>query len=298
MSDPRELRYDASGMSFGALAWGPDNGRLALCLHGYPDTAWTWRHLGPFLAERGWRVVAPFLRGYAPTDLAPDGRYQLGALARDAVGAHAALGGDGSAIVIGHDWGAEAAYMAAAHSPALFERVVALAVPPPPALYRRPRDAKLTKELILGLRQLRFSWYMLYQQLPGVSERSLDRLIPRLWADWSPGFDGREDAARVLAALDSPARKTAALRYYRALLQPWARSDEYADEQRYVYKLPQQPILYLHGEDDGCLQVEYARRTVAVLEGRGEVEIVPGSGHFLQLERPEVVNARIAEFVE
>src|SRR5688500_18851789 len=92
--DPDTLRVSAGGISFAALAWGPADGPLALCLHGYPDTARTWRHLGPFLAERGWRVVAPYTRGYAPTGLAPDGSYQLGALARDAEELHRALGGD------------------------------------------------------------------------------------------------------------------------------------------------------------------------------------------------------------
>src|SRR3954451_12275598 len=83
----------ASGIRFGALEWGPRTGPLVLCLHGFPDTAWTWRRLGPVLAAEGWHVVAPFMRGYGPTDLAPDGCYQLGALVRDVEELHAALGG-------------------------------------------------------------------------------------------------------------------------------------------------------------------------------------------------------------
>ena len=124
------LQLHANGMNLAALAWGPDDGPLALCLHGYPDTAQTWRHLGPCLAERGWRVVAPFTRGYGPTDLAPDGAYQLGALARDAQRLTQQLGGDERAVLIGHDWGAETGYMVGAHSPGRFARFVALAVPP------------------------------------------------------------------------------------------------------------------------------------------------------------------------
>ncbi len=67
------LHLTVENIPFTALAWGPTDGPLALCLHGYPDTARTWRHLGPVLAERGWRVVAPYTRGYAPTGLAADG---------------------------------------------------------------------------------------------------------------------------------------------------------------------------------------------------------------------------------
>ena len=71
---------------------GPADGPLALCLHGFPDTAHTWRYLLPELAAAGFRAVAPFLRGYAPTQLPADGHYQLGALVRDANALHEALG--------------------------------------------------------------------------------------------------------------------------------------------------------------------------------------------------------------
>ncbi len=160
----KELRLRANGMTFAALAWGPEQGPLALCLHGYPDTAHTWRHLGPYLAERGWRVVAPFTRGYGPTDLAPDGAYQLGALARDAQRLHGACGGDRRAVLIGHDWGAETACLVGSHAPGLFSRFVTLAVPPPGALasaFRSP--VAFVRDLPLVARQLRMSWYMFFQ---------------------------------------------------------------------------------------------------------------------------------------
>ena len=80
-----------------------------VALHGFPDTAWTWRHLGPHLAARGHRVVAPFLRGYAPSGAADRRRYHVGALMADAVALHDALGGDDRAVLVGHDWGAIAA---------------------------------------------------------------------------------------------------------------------------------------------------------------------------------------------
>src|SRR5262245_60103212 len=82
------------------------SGPLALCLHGFPDSAHTWRHLLPMLADAGYRAVAPFLRGYAPSTVSPDDRYQVGVLGLDAIALHDALGGDGDAAIIGHDWGA------------------------------------------------------------------------------------------------------------------------------------------------------------------------------------------------
>ncbi len=110
------------GLRLSALTWGPDDGPLALLLHGYPDTAWTWRHLGPELAADGYRVVAPFTRGYAPSDLAPDGRYGVGALVQDALAVHRLLGADDRAVIVGHDWGALTTYGAMHRAPGAFRR--------------------------------------------------------------------------------------------------------------------------------------------------------------------------------
>jgi pimeloyl-ACP methyl ester carboxylesterase len=124
----RTARVDANGIEFAVLEAG--SGPLALCLHGFPDSAHTWRHLLPRLASAGFRAVAPFMRGYAPTVIAADGCYRLGALVADAVALHDALGGDDRAVLIGHDWGAEAAYGAAAFAPDRWRRLVTVAVPP------------------------------------------------------------------------------------------------------------------------------------------------------------------------
>jgi pimeloyl-ACP methyl ester carboxylesterase len=296
--ETEELRLEAGDIEFAALAWGPADGPLALCLHGYPDTARTWRHLGPYLAERGWRVVAPYTRGYAPTGLAPDGSYQLGALTRDVVELHRAVGGDERAVLIGHDWGAATAYAVGAHSPQLFRRIVTLAVAPGPvilAAFRSPR--RFISDLPRTVRQLRMSWYMGFQLLPGISERALPRLIPRLWADWSPGYDAREDVPHVLAALRGPGRATAALRYYRGYFLPWTRRREYRAEQAHMFAIPPVPFLYLHGERDGCQLPEIAKRAADVLPAGSRFELVPGAGHFMQLERPDYVNERIASFI-
>ena len=298
MTAPEQIRFQAGSLNFAAFTWGPADGPLALCLHGYPDTAWTWRHLGPRLAEGGWRVVAPFMRGYAPTDLAPDGRYQVGALARDAIESHRVLGGDRRAVLIGHDWGAIAAYCAGSAAPGTFKRVVTLAVPPLGTVFEpllSPR--KLIGDLPLVGRQLRCSWYTLFQQLPMISEAMLDKVIPRLWAEWSPGYQADEDLAHVWEALPDPAHRTAALRYYRALAQPWYRSKSYAREQSHLMRVPDVPVLFMQGVNDGCLRAEFAQRAGAGLPPGSEVEVVADAGHFLQLERPEIVNDRVAAFV-
>ena len=286
----------ASGLTFEALTWNPPNPErapLALCLHGYPDTASTWRNLGPHLAERGWRVVAPYMRGYAPTDLAPDRCYQVGALARDAIEAHEALGGDRHAVLIGHDWGAVATYAVAAHSPELFARVVTLAIPPAGAALR---GIVAPPNLPLIARQLWCSRYMAFQQLPVISERSLDRLIPRLWADWSPGYDSTWDVARVREALAEGPNLHAAVGYYRAMLDPALHQPAYAAVQA-AAGTPPQPTLNLHGDKDGALFLDPASDVVSALsEGSRHVRVAD-AGHFLHLERPDEVNDLILDFL-
>ena len=119
----------ANGLEFTYRTIG--EGPLALCLHGFPDSARTWDHLLPALADAGYRAVAPFLRGYAPTAVPEDGIYQMGAVATDANALHEVLGGDGDAVLIGHDWGALASYAVANHQPGRWRRVVTASVPPP-----------------------------------------------------------------------------------------------------------------------------------------------------------------------
>src|SRR3954470_6225979 len=95
---------EANGLQFGALEAG--HGPLALCLHGFPDSAWTYRHLLPELAAAGYRAVAPFNRGYAPTSLPSDGHYvSVGTLVDDVLALHDALGGGNDDVLVAHDWG-------------------------------------------------------------------------------------------------------------------------------------------------------------------------------------------------
>ena len=94
----RARRVEANALEFGLLEVG--SGPLALCLHGFPDSAHTRRHLLPALAKAGFHAVAPFPRGYAPTAVPDDARYGVGPLVADAVALHQALDGDGDAVLI------------------------------------------------------------------------------------------------------------------------------------------------------------------------------------------------------
>ena len=93
-------------------AFDEGRGPLVLCLHGFPDQAGSFRHQIPALVGAGYRVVAPYMRGYAPTTPPNDGRFDAMALGEDVVALLDALEAE-TAVVFGHDWGAVATYFGA-----------------------------------------------------------------------------------------------------------------------------------------------------------------------------------------
>lgn len=280
---------DGSDLEFVALAAG--EGPLALCLHGYPDSAWTWRHLLPELAAQGYRAVAPFNRGYAPSQIPTTPRYQAGVLGVDANALHEALGADSEAVVIGHDWGAMGAYAAASLAPDRWRRVVAAAVPPGPVV----------AEGFFSYDQLHLSWYMFFQlndMADMVVPMDDHEFITRLWQDWSPGFDCAEDVARFVACVPSAEHLSAALGYYRHTLLSELQDPALADAQAAVFAIPPQPLLYLHGRSDGCMSPALAATSAQHMTVPGSRTVmVDDAGHFLQLEQPERVNAEVLAFL-
>src|SRR6201997_5633163 len=136
MAEPHWIDVPGPVGDLKALTWGPDDAPIALCLHGFPDTAYGWRNVGPRLVESGWRVVAPFMRGYAPSSIPSDGDYHIGALMDDALRVRSAAGGTERDVVVGHDWGALAAAGLAAMPDSPFAKAVIMSVPPPAAFRR------------------------------------------------------------------------------------------------------------------------------------------------------------------
>jgi pimeloyl-ACP methyl ester carboxylesterase len=258
----------ANGLTFAYHQRG-DGPRLALLLHGFPDDAGSMLPLAERLAARGFTAVAPFMRGYGPTDRGRE--HGAAALAGDVVGLIAALG-HARATVIGHDWGAVAGYAAATLDPARVERLVALAVPPPRAFLRRLRPAQLAR-----------SSYMALFQAPWLAERLVRArdwaMIDALWARWSPGWTpppGRvAEVKRTLATdLSGP------LAYYRALRRP-SRADL-----RLLLGRAGAPTTVVAGERDGCIGIE-------MFDDTDDVVRLPGVGHFIPLEATDAVAALI-----
>ncbi|MBM3742211.1 MAG: alpha/beta hydrolase [Actinobacteria bacterium] len=280
----------ANGTEFSFLECG--SGKLALLLHGFPDTAQTWRHLMPMLAELGYRAVAPFTRGYAPSAVPSDGCYQTAMLARDANALHDVLGGDGDAVIVGHDWGAPSCYGAALDAPNRWRKVVGMAVPP---------TAALGMAFVQSIDQIKKSWYMFFFQhgladlVVGANNHAF---IEMLWRDWSPNYDASDDLEFVKRSLADPKNLRAALGYYRATLGDGYRDPRLADLQNQMGSgVPTQPLLYLHGANDGCIGAEVVEAARKIAPANVEFAMVEKAGHFLQLEQPKIVNKLICDFL-
>jgi pimeloyl-ACP methyl ester carboxylesterase len=280
----------ANGLTFTYLHAG--EGPLALCLHGFPDCADGWRPLLMALADAGFHAVAPYMRGYAPTEVPTDGRYQSGVLVADANALHHALEGDGRAVIIGHDWGAFAAYGAPAIEPDRWSRVVAASVPP----------TSLLGPLLMSYDLLKNNfWYQFVLCSPladfAVSINDLE-FVERLWRDWSPGFEPADALVAVKRSLRDPDHLGAALGYYRQTLGAVANDPALADEQSASMGVPDKPTLYLHGIDDGCMPAPSLDALRGALTGAGSrAELVPNAGHFLQYEQTALVTQLIVDFV-
>lgn len=284
LGEPRTI--SANGIDFGYLEI-DGGGPLAICMHGFPDTAYSWRYLLPELAAAGYRAVAPFQRGYAPTGLATDG-YQTGALGADVNALHEALGGDERAVLIGQDYGAMATYAALGKEPERWRRAVTVGAPPHAALETAFRDYdKMQRSFFIYMLQI--------HSLDSVLESDPVGFFEYLWSYWAaPGYDATEDMAFLAESVPDLAHVEAITKgYYRSLHQPQLHEEKYAEYQAAGDNIPKVPLLYLHGTEDGILPARLVENSGRVLGADGRFELVEGAGHFVHVEKPEDFNPRV-----
>lgn len=271
-----------------ALA-GPAGGSqrpLALLQHGFPDTPATWRHLAGPLVAAGYRVALPWLRGYLPSRRGREPS-TIRRYADDLLAVRDHLGGDGRAVLVGHDWGALAAWDAGTRVP--WRAVVGIGAPPEPALQGMHTD----------LDQLWRSRYQLQAQLPVAGWVLRERLRPLvdLWLRWSPAYvPTSHDLGPLRQALSTVAAVRAALLPYRALAPATLCGRVPAADG----PVPPHPALLVHGTDDGCIDQRYAvgaRRVLGPANPTSTVWLVGDGGHFVHLEQPELVTDAVVSFL-
>jgi pimeloyl-ACP methyl ester carboxylesterase len=261
------------------------DGPLVVLLHGFPEFWYSWRRQIPALAEAGFRVLAPDLRGYNLSER-PAGvaGYRLSLLLQDVAGLIEHAGAERAAVV-GHDWGGGIAWALAMRQPHRVERLAILNAPHPGAFRR---------ELANPVQWLR-SWYMLFFQVPWLPEwllragnyALLERTLRREPAN-RLAFPA-EDVALYKRALDQPGALTAALNYYRALL-------------RYPREIGRNaviraPTLLIWGERDRYLGIGMTRHLERWVPGI-RVERLPGISHWVQNDDPARVNHLLIEHLQ
>jgi len=280
----------ANGLEFSWIELG--SGPLVLALHGFPDLPHTFHDQMQALAQAGYRVVAPYMRGYFPTEAPPDVSYEAAALAQDVLALIDALA-DQPVILIGHDWGAAAAYRAAVLAPERIARLITIAV---------PYGETWWNALLTNPAQQRRSWYMFFMQLP-FAEAAIAHndfaFLERLWQDWSPGWRYPPDALQAVKdTFRQPGVLTAALNYYRhSLNPPGDQSELQAIRERAGEPIPV-PTLYIHGARDGGIGVETTEGMQAWFPQGLEMHLVADAGHFVHREKPDRVNGLILKFLQ
>lgn len=257
----------ANGLSFAYLESGPSDGPLVVLVHGFPDTAHTWDATLTALAGAGYHAIAPFTRGYHPTAIPADGDYATDTLARDLIAIIDALGGGRPAVLVGHDWGAAAAYAVAALAPAKLRLLVTVAIPHPRSIRPTPRLAWTMRHFVTLRRK---------HAVANVSANDL-AMIDTLVQRWSPSWDVPPgETARVKACFREPGALDAALGYYRAVgvrLPP-------------SHRVPiTVPTVAFAGEHDMIAPRAYEKARHC-FTGSYEVLQMPG-GHFMHREHPE-----------
>jgi len=278
-------RSVSTGLSYHST--GGEHAPLVVCLHGFPDIPRTWAPLTEHLCRAGYRVVSPWLPGYAPSSL--EGPLDPPTLARTILSFVDELSSSVPVRIVGHDWGSIIVQCALALRPDRFHAAVMLGVP-----HLLAFEANLERYP----RQLRRSAYIALFQLPGVSDRVVQlrnfRFIEYLWQTWSPGFHPGEDyfdevKLCLRSSMPSP------LGYYRALTSP-----ELIRELRRLLGADSivVPTMYLHGERDGCIGPEMAKGQEGYFSALFETLFFVDAGHFAHLETPDEVNTAILRWFE
>lgn len=275
----------ANGQRFEVAEAGSGD-RLALCLHGFPELHYSWRFQMPLLADVGYRVWAPNMRGYGGTSK-PEGvrAYALDHLCAD-IAALIDASGAKEVTLLAHDWGAIVAWAFAIQKIRPLVRLVIMNVPHPMVGRREIRH----------WRQLRRSWYIFFFQIPWLPEKLLSRKdgepIKKAFSNMAcDQTNFSEDTLNVYAqSAMRPGSLTAMVNYYRALLQHQNTID-IGDGKIDI------PTLMIWGEEDSALNIKCTEGTEDWVCDF-TLHRLPGVSHWVQQEAPEKVNAILQDWLD
>lgn len=278
---------EANGFAFAVDEVG-EGDRLALCLHGFPESRFSWRAQMPVLAELGYRVWAPDLRGYGETEPKPRDvdSYRMERLLED-VAALIDAAGAREVMLVAHDWGAAVAWTFAARKVRPLSRLVIMNVPHP---------AVFADVLRRSPKQMLRSWYMAFFQIPRLPERMLlakdAQAIRQAFSGMAKDKSRFSNAVLDRYAQDAqrPGAMTGMINWYRAaarhpdfMREPWAKIEI--------------PTLVIWGEADAALGLETLEGTEAYVADL-QIKRLPGVSHWVQQEAPEAVNSLLVDWLK
>ncbi|MDN7754806.1 alpha/beta fold hydrolase [Burkholderia gladioli] len=278
------------------LEWNPQGERIAILVHGWPDNARSWEGVAAVLAERGYRVLAPALRGFAPTrfrDPATPRSGQLAALGRDLLDFIDALS-LARPLLVGHDWGARAVANACGLRPGVAEQLVMLSVGYGTNDPRQP----------LPFEQARNYWYHWFMATPRGEQavREQRRAFARqMWNTWSPSDWYEEEAFEdACSAFEGPDWAEVVLHSYRHRWGFVAGDAAYDADEALLDPAPvlAVPTLVMHGAIDTCNHPASSAGKERFFTSAYRRELLDGVGHFPQREAPDEVARHILAFVD
>ncbi|MFT4937112.1 MAG: pimeloyl-ACP methyl ester carboxylesterase [Paraglaciecola sp.] len=267
-------------------------GPLVLMIHGYPDNAYSWEHQIRFLSGQGYRVIAPFTRGYAPTSVGSNSYFDRATLALDMVTLVNLLVGDEEAFLVGQDWGAAIGYGILGAFPQRFKRAMIMAVPHPLEINRTLK--KSPKHCFRS-----FHWFLF--QLPLIPEVLLrgtnGGFLKFLWRIWSPNFKDFEHVNQVVESMRNGRSFEHTLAYYRAAVQKKYRDPNLSEIFERLDDPISTPTKVLCGEDDMRKDMLPGAAEFFTEEADYQWTLIANSGHFLHREQPELVNQEILSWI-
>ncbi|HVN64843.1 MAG TPA: alpha/beta hydrolase [Candidatus Binataceae bacterium] len=268
------------------------SGPLVIMMHGFPECWYSWRHQLTALSDK-FDCVAPEMRGYGETD-APVGveNYRLDKLVGDVADLIEALG-QKRAVIVGHDWGGGVAWATALMRPDVVDKLIVM---------NCPHLARFGHEVRRNPRQMLRSWYMLFFQIPALPEmlmraRNYKAIVDaaRNTAIQKNAFSDA-DAPYYREAFKNPYSITAAINYYRANMREGLAAKP--GESDWLERKIAAPTLLIWGEQDFALGKELTYNMEGLFTGPFTIKYIPDSGHWVQQEKPDLVNQYMREFLE
>jgi pimeloyl-ACP methyl ester carboxylesterase len=273
---------------------GPADAPVAFLLHGWPDDVHTWDKLAPAVQAMGFQTVTPYLRGYGPTrfrsaDTMRSG--QLGALGQDLLDLADALGIERFAV-IGHDWGARAAYIAAAVAPQRVTHCVALSV----------GWGTNDPGQQLSLKQARnywYHWYFMLERGARLLREDRQRVTHYIWETWGPpGWFTEDEFSLTAGSFDNPDWAEIVLHSFK---HRWGLAEGDARYAEFESRLRPAPVigvptLMIHGGADPANDPSTSANRESLFSGPYRRIVLDGVGHFPNREAPQAVAQALRAF--